>query len=268
MIKLQVLIATFGEAGLKRVAQMRLPELEEVEYLVSCQIPDQQQPPLPSQLVRKDLRVFFSDSIGLSRNRNILLDEASAQFCLIADDDLSYTSDSLLEAMRILEENPEISIIAFKYQTQLGEQEKVYPNHSFDLAHPTKGYYVTSFEIAFRREDIKKTGIRFNENFGVGSSLYGCGEEDLWLHNLLKKGLSGRFFPILLTTHKGATTGLREAAKPEVLRAQGVVIAILYPLSSFPRIILKAYRTAKSTGISFLSCFKYLLQGWLPLVIL
>lgn len=262
MVKLQVLIATFGEDGLKRVAKMRLPLLEEVEYLVSCQIPGQPEPSLPSQLIRDDLKVSFSDSRGLSRNRNILLQRASAPFCLIADDDLSYEPEALIDVIRIMENNPEVSIATFMYRNQAGETEKQYPDFSFDLKKPTKGYFPTSFEIAFRREDIKSAGVLFNESFGIGAPRYGCGEEDLWLYELLKQGLKGKFFPIMLTTHNGATTGVRQAAKPEVLRAQGVVIAKLYPFTSFPRIFLKSYRSSKLSGTSFLHCLRYLFKGW------
>ncbi|MDE5806552.1 MAG: glycosyltransferase [Muribaculaceae bacterium] len=262
MVKLQVLIATFGAEGLLRVAEMKLPRLAEVEYLVSCQIPGQPTPPIPSSLNRNDLHIYFSDSRGLSRNRNILLEQATAPFCLIADDDLSYEPECLLEVIRILDQNPEISVATFMYCDESGNYEKSYPDYSFDLQSPVKGYFPTSFEIAFRNKDVKDAEVLFNENFGIGAPHYGCGEEDLWLHELMKKGLQGRFFPVMLATHKGETTGIRSAAKPEVLRAQGVVIALTYPLASFPRIILKAWRTSKTAEKSFRRCLKYLLQGW------
>ncbi len=261
-IKLQVLIASFGEEGLQRVAKMKLPELPEVEYLVSCQIPKQPEPPLPPSLKRDDIKISFSDSRGLSRNRNILLKKATAPLCLIADDDLSYEASALLEVIHTFEKHSEISIATFMYCNQDGETEKPYPDDSFDLRHPAKGYFLTSVEIAFRRKNIEKENILFNENFGVGASHYGCGEEDIWMHQLLKSGLSARFFPIMLTVHSGASTGLREASKPEVLRAQGVVIAITYPLTSLPRVVLKAWRISKRTEASFLKCFRYLIKGW------
>lgn len=288
MIELQVLIATYGQEGLERLAKAAasgsLPQTEGVEYLMSCQMGKQEE--IPGALQRKDIRIIFSKTKGLSRNRNILLKAATAPFCLIADDDLSYTSAALLSIISTLKSNPDVDIATFisaNYQEKEGPvkekegpahsqedqltYEKQFPNESFDLCKPAKGYYVTSFEIAFRREAVESAGILFNENFGVGAPLYGAGEEELWIHQLLAKGLRGRFFPQQIVVHHGPTTGTREAANPRVLRAQGVVIPVLYPLTGFPRILLKAYRSSRVSGASLPHCLRHILRGYLDLLL-
>lgn len=124
-----------------------------------------------------------------------------------------------------------------------------------------KGFYISSVEIAFRLDSIKKSGILFNENFGVGTPVYTCGEEDLWLHDLLQSGIKGRFFPIIIAMHNGPTTGIRRMSDPAVLRAQGAVITRHYP-STFPmRILLKAWRASRSAKVSFILCLKPALLG-------
>lgn len=266
MIKLQVLIATYGIEGLQRIVGMKLPQLEDVEYLVSCQIPGQSTPKIPSDLIRDDIRISFSASCGLSRNRNLLLRLATAPFCLIADDDIKYTPEALYDVIRTFDKNPDITIATFMYSNETGKPEKRYPNFSFDLRHPVKGYYPSSIELAFRKDDIKREEIYFNENFGVGTSRYLCGEEELWINDLLKRGVSGRFFPIMLARHTGLTSGVRNAGKPGILRAQGVVIQRLYPITSLLRILLKAKRSSRISSSSFGHCLKYLLQGWVDAI--
>ncbi|MDE7414539.1 MAG: glycosyltransferase [Muribaculaceae bacterium] len=262
-VKLQILVATFKKEGLERLATVNLPEINDVEYIISCQNPLGNEIGIPDSLLRPDIKIYFSNTKGLSRNRNILLQLASAPLCLIADDDLVFLPEGLKKLIETFDNNPDLDIATFKYSIPGGGTEKEYPTYPFYLDKPAKGYYLTSFEIAFRREAVKKTGVLFNENFGIGAPLYGCGEEDIWMASLLKKKLKGMFFPIFIAQHQGETTGIRNAAKPEVLRAQGLIIRNFYPLSSFPRIFLKAYRTSKATGTGILFCIKHLFSGWI-----
>ena len=171
MSKLQVLIATYGREGLLRIARMFHPVIDGVEYLVSCQ--GAPEPiPLPEKLRRPDFKVEFHDDRGLSRNRNHLLRMASAPVCLIADDDLDFFEEGLKGIISAFAENPNLDLAAFRYILDSGGFEKFYPDIPFPLTKWPKGYYVTSFELAFRRESVAERKILFNEQFGVGCSRY------------------------------------------------------------------------------------------------
>lgn len=266
MVKLEVLIATYGEEGLHRLSTHQLPRVEGVAYLVSCQNPDGLLP-IPEILKRDDVKVIFSTTRGLSCNRNILIQAATAPYCLIADDDIDFIPEGLEAIINIFDNQDSIDLIALQYTDKEGNTEKIYPGQPFNLTEPPKGYFITSFELAFRREPIIRKGIYFNENFGVGTPKYGCGEEDLWLNNILNTGSAGRFYPFTIARHDGATTGLRAAAKPSVLRAQGVVIGHLNPKTGLLRVILKAYRTSKTTHTPLIKCLIPALAGWKDLIL-
>ena len=82
-LTLEVLIATCGPEGGKRVAAMVLPVIDRVKYLVSWQ--DPQDAPVPEALSsRKDVRVLPLPGRGLSRNRNHCLDNATGDLLMIA----------------------------------------------------------------------------------------------------------------------------------------------------------------------------------------
>lgn len=260
MTKLQVLIATYGQEGLGRISARRLPEIEGVGYLVSCQTPEGT-PAIPASLIRDDLKVIFSPTRGLSKNRNILLRESSAPYCLIADDDLDFIPAGLQAIIEAFDKSPGLDIIALQYSNQGGETKIKYPDAPFDLDRPPKGYFISSVELAFRRESIIKERIFFNENFGVGSK-YPCGEEDLWLHDGLHQGLKGEYRPAMIAVHYGLSTGIRNMGDPLVLRAQGAVISRLNPRSGFLRVILKAWRASRSSGTGFMKCLIPALSGW------
>ena len=82
---LQVLISTCSPEGISRVAAMALPAVEGVEYLVMWQRHEGGE--VPETLAeRPDVRVMRSGRIGLSANRNDLLDVATADAVLSAVD--------------------------------------------------------------------------------------------------------------------------------------------------------------------------------------
>lgn len=261
--QLEILIATFSEKGLKRLAEMSLPESEGVRYLVACQCPGHDSLPIPAQLRRSDLRVIFSPDKGISKNRNFALLHASAPLCLLSDDDVSFTPDAFSNIITTFRNNPDIDIATFMFLNSHGTPAKHYPSSTFTLSKPVKGYYVSSIEIAFRREKIVDSGILFNENFGTGASRFGCCEEGLWIHDLLNFGFKGAFFPFVIATHNDdAPTGVRLMATPDVLRANGAYITRVYPYSALLRVVLKAWRVARGSEKSFFKCLAPTLGGW------
>lgn len=259
---LEVMIAAYGAEGLEGVAGMRIPQVEGVRYLVSCQWPEGDFPELPESLRRPDLDLHFSRSRGAARNRNILLSRWQAPYGLVADDDLDYTVESLQRVITDFQTDPTLDFAAYKVMLHDGTAEKIYPDHSFDMRRPTKGYFPGAPEFALRRESLQRAGICYNENFGVGTERFASGEDDLLLEDMLRAGLKGRFIPEVLCVHYGASTGIRSAARPGVLRAQGAVLHRSHPLTAPLRLLLKARRTSRMTGAGTLHCLRHLLSGW------
>lgn len=253
-IKLQVLICTLGEAGIRRVAEGSHPRVPGVEYLVSWQLPDGDAD-IPEALLRPDFRIIKNNTRGLSKNRNLAISAATAPYSLISDDDLDYAADGLSKIIDIFDKNQGLDIATFKYS---GADTKRYPDHSFNLSKPPKGYYVTSFEIGFRQESILGSGIRFNEKFGIGTG-FPAGEEDIWIHDMLKRKLKGEFFPIIIAHHPGETTGTRRATDPDIIRTKGAVFAHTHPLTWPLRMLTHAWRNHKSKSeistLKYVSCW-------------
>lgn len=261
--ELEILISTSGLARLQRLSEISLPQAEGVRYIVSCQYQDPTSLSIPVALQRPDIKIVFTSTRGVAANRNNTLRHATAPLCLIADDDLTYTKEAFSIIRDTFRKHPELDIATFMYTAPEGKTEKKYPPHPFHLSKPTKGYYVTAFEIAFRLESVKQKGIWFNENFGVGNTRFGAGEEDLWIYDLLKSGLNGWFFPHIIACHtRNHTTGIRQMTSPAVLRAQGAVMRRLYPFTSLPRAILKAWRVTRLSNTPFSATLPPLLNGW------
>lgn len=236
---LEILISSLGAEGLARTAQMHLPALPGVSYLISLQCPGGTHPAIPPALQRDDLRVVYQHSIGISHNRNAALACARGEILLISDDDLNYFADGLLAIRRLFSANPGLDFATFKH---VGGDRKQYPAEAFSFdSKPPKGYYLTAFELALRRSALP-ADQRFSPDFGPGAPEFMANEEGIFLIDMLRCGLRGRFEPTVIVEHPGVTTGVRPATVG-VLRAQGATFryqygtfwGLLHVLRDFPR---------------------------------
>ena len=125
-----------------------------------------------------------STTKGLSKSRNIAIDNATADYCLIADDDLVYKSGYEETIVKCFAANPNYSILRFKVNG-IEQPFKKYPSKSCRLGR--RGIMkVSSVEIAFRLKDIK--AIKFDELIGAGSK-YKMGEENAFLMECYRRKL-------------------------------------------------------------------------------
>lgn len=243
-IRLEVLICTLGTEGIGRVARASHPRVGGVRYIVSWQLPDMMQgtvPEVPDTLAgRADFTILPHDSRGLSVNRNYALAHASAPLVLISDDDVDYTAEGLSAVIREFDERPDHDLLAFRFAS--AGFPKTYPPSGFDLRHPARGYYVTSFEIGIRLGE-RTSRLRFNEHFGIGAD-FGSGEESLLVDSALREGLRCAYVPVVICSHDGSTTACRDADSEDFVAAKGAVVSRLHPLGWPLRMLAHMWRDA------------------------
>ena len=235
--KLEVLIVTHGPDGLQRVADMRLPSVDGVGYVVAWQ---HRQPAtaIPAPLWRDDIAIYPNTTVGSGANRNEALAHASAPVVLMADNDLRYSRSALLAVIDTFRRYPDTDLALFRYH---GAKKK-YPRGVTVLKRRTIPY-VTTFEMAVRLQSIRDAGVRFDPLFGAGA-YYGCGEDHLFFHDCLRKGLRCVFFPVTVTSHPHSTTGSRPIATVPAARAQGAIMRRVFGMwGGLPRLPLMAWRT-------------------------
>lgn len=255
---LTVAISTLGAAGMERVTHMQLPQLSEVEYVVSWQRSDGIDIPAPLAC-RPDIRVIRTDTVGLSNNRNASFAAARGEVILIADDDLTYTPAQLQAVIDTFRTNPAIDFATFRYDKP---RYKVYPTEVTPYSRIPAGFHPVSFEIAFRSYMVSgPRALSFNPLLGIGAPYLTCGEEDLFISQALRRGYRGAFFPITITTHLGAPTGARAVTDPGVLRAQGALIAHRRPLLWPVAVAVNSLRTGRRGRAPFLRALRLMAQG-------
>lgn len=257
---LDVLISTLGIDGINRVVAMDLPEVSNVSYIVSWQLPDKNEFPgiVPEELRRDDIKIFQLNSRGTSINRNNAIKHSTADVCLVADDDLTYTPQQLHSIIDAFEKNADYDIITFKYS---GNGAKNYPDKAFDFKEQPSGYYVSEIEIAFRRTSCGGR-LLFNEYFGPGKHLLQACEGAVFIHSALSLGAKCRFEPISITSHNGISTGNRTLTSG-VLMAQGAYFSIVYPLTALLRMHLFAWRNSRRGLTKLFPAVRHLIRGYI-----
>lgn len=253
---LEILISTIDE-GIYNIPAMLLEPHDGIGYLVSWQHNEGKETAPPEELKRDDVKVVELAGRGLSRNRNNCLRHATADLCLIADDDCQYTPQQLQAVIDTFEQHPEVDIAAFKYTSM--NREKKYPSQSIDLATPPRGYYVSSIEIAFKRESLQGK-LWFNELFGIGAPL-SCGEEEVLVLSAVRHGLKCQFFPIDIVRHDNVTSSFSGVEKSGMLMARGAYTYLAHPKSFMARILLGGYRLKKRYGVGMRHGVKNMLAG-------
>lgn len=139
-----------------------------------------------------DITWINSKERGLSKSRNMSLQNASASYVILADDDLKYVEDYENIIVQAFEENSQADIIAFQVEG-IEETFKKYARKAKKISY-LSSMHISSVEIAIKLENIKKKGICFNELFGAGAE-YRMGEENIFLFQCLKEDLNILYIP-------------------------------------------------------------------------
>lgn len=256
MLTLDLAIVTHRPEGIARVATQKLPKMKGVRYIVSWQAHENF--PLPPSLVgRNDVEVHRLDAKGVSNNRNNALDHCRADVVLLADDDIDYEADSLLEVVKVFEENPDVDVATFK---SIHENWRTFPKIPTTLKRRLpKKYYASSIEIALRRSTAGD--LRCHPEIGPGAPYIQSGDDEVLLLSAIMRSLVCKFFPVTICVHPGESTGNRGKQSKGVIRGFGCVTALYRPWTSFLRIPLKAWRISRAGQASFFPALLFLTQG-------
>lgn len=255
MLTLDLAMITYGADGMKHVEAMKLPRVDGVRYVVSWQ--KSGDVAVPESLLRDDVIVVRTDSRGAAINRNNAIAHCTADIILFADDDLKYTSAQLEAVRKVFEDNPEVDLATFEATHPSGPK---YPAAKCRLGDPLpKGYWVSAYQIAYRREAVGD--LLCHPEFGAGAPKFTGADDELFLLSAIRRGLNCTFFPINICTHPDLSTGTTQTLSPGNLRAIGCYIRIAYRRTWLLRLVLKAARVVRARQAGVFKAVRYLAAG-------
>ena len=136
-------------------------------------------------------RVINTSTRGLSVSRNLAIQNASEDLCLICDDDEIFVDNLETIITTAYLENPDADIIIFKMFNQgakFGNQRRKL--RKYELMR------VASWQVSFRHKSVKNI-IEFDPFLGAGTPS-GSGEENKFLNECYKKNLNIYYEPVEL----------------------------------------------------------------------
>lgn len=260
MLTIDILICTIDK-GILDVPNILLPKAEGINYIVSMQYTnDIFLSMVPHELFRDDVSISYVNGGGLSINRNNSIKHSEGDICIIADDDVRYSMDSLLKLRKLYDDNSEIDVLLFKASYVDGSPLKKYPKEETALKKMPRGYYPSSIEISFRRRAVGN--IMFDERFGLGSKYTVCGEEEVFVHKLIKNGLFVKFVPFtLVQTTERPKSAVGFSDKKELQFTKGAVLYYIYGWTSWLRCLKCAFCNMFANKVCFLSMYKEMVRG-------
>lgn len=115
-----------------------------------------------------NVRVINSLEKGLSKSRNLALQNTTAKIALIADDDVEFIKDFDTKIIEAYNKNKSASVVCFQTLTKENQPFSNYKNQQFWMKEKDLNP-VLSIEITFKPEDLREKKIIFNEHFGLGA---------------------------------------------------------------------------------------------------
>mgnify|MGYP000023111659 CR=1 FL=1 len=180
------------------------------------------------------IRVINSYEKGLSISRNLLIENALGEICLIADDDVIYKKELKENILKAYSKFKNADAISFALEDIDGNPFYNYPERSIQhTLRSIKG--ISSVSISFKLNSIKKSQVKFNTLFGLGS-YFPVGEEFIFIKDVLNKGLNVYFKNITILKHPINSTG-KDMKADKIIHARAALTYKYYKNLAYPWVI-------------------------------
>ena len=192
-----------------------------------------------SRFLKLTQREYFRSeelaSKGVAKSRNRAIELAQGEYLIFSDDDITFSEQGLQEAISYLDSHPDIALLLGQATDESGTLRKQYPSQVTKLGSLNSARAAT-YEMIVRVGEIRRLGIRFDENFGAGAENY-LGDEYIFVVDLVKAGGKAVFAPITLAQHPTESSGSRWGSASD-RRARAIiftrVFGTLAPLVRLP----------------------------------
>ena len=183
---------------------------------------------------RQDFHHHELVSKGVAKSRNKAIDLAKGEYLIFSDDDITFSATGLQQAIDYLDSHPEVSLLLGQATDESGELRKRYPKTVEKLGSLNSARAAT-YEMIIRVSEVRRLGVRFDEDFGAGAKNY-LGDEYIFVVDLIKAGGKAVFAPITLAQHPTESSGSRWGSDQD-RRARAIIFSRVFgALAPFVRL--------------------------------
>ena len=207
------------------------------------------------------IKAISTPEKGLSKSRNKLVENATGDVCIIGDDDVEYLDGYLDIIEHAYEKYPEADLIVFRFTNEKGKETRARYTQEVAVTMQNVSKFA-SVEITFKLESIKKAGICFNNNIGLGTA-FPSGEENAFLADAVRAGLKIYHVPQTICVAEEAFKVTDSYDVFKYLEDKGASFHCIYkntfPLYALAFIVLKKKTIFKE--VSIIKAFSLMCKG-------
>lgn len=226
-LKLTLGYSTLAERVATLVAPPENPSWETVLVVQNPNQFDWQDTGFNELSTRPNFRHHELVSKGVAKSRNKAIDLAKGEYLIFSDDDITFSDTGLQQAIDYLDSHPEIALLLGQATDESGVLRKRYPEGVTRLGSLNSARAAT-YEMIIRVSEVRRLGVRFDEDFGAGAKNY-LGDEYIFVVDLVRAGGKAVFVPITLAAHPTESSGSRWGSAND-RRARAVIFTRIFGL--------------------------------------
>ena len=208
-------------------------------------------------------RMISTTERGLSKSRNLALDNAEGDICLLCDDDETFVPGYAEAILKAYEEIGDAGAVVFNVERINYTMKKSYYKITQIREAPKYRGYSRQM-LSFDLEKIRAKGIRMSERFGSGTQ-WGGGEEILFEEDIRRNGMKLYEHPFTIATvdYAGGSAWF-QGYDEKYFYNLGAFIGYQFrrkPLLRELRILLTCYRLRREKKLSTLKKIRWMHVG-------
>lgn len=258
MGKIQVLVTTMGQRDLSKHTSMNLQT--DVLFANQSDAYDYQNVTINGTKVE----LLTTATRGVSRNRNlaIIYSSVDAQYIMFADDDQILVDGYEKIVLDVFDRHPGAEAIKFCVDAVHARNLGKSYSGKFKKAHILSVTSCGVQGLVIKRDVLLKHNLHFNEYFGPGTPYY-CGEDSIFLQDILKKGIRLYLSPIVISTIYETGSTWYEGYTEKYFCVNGMILAAIYPQIAYLLAIRSAFRFSRRADcqMKFKDIFKCYCKG-------
>ncbi len=253
-MKIEVLITTMHQRDFSKYASMNLQTDAVIANQADANSYAQQ------EINGHTVKLVTTNTRGTSRNRNIALCHATAEYVLFSDDDLVFVDGYEQLIQSVFTNHPEADAIKFNlYNISASRKISMRQIEKFEPATRRNMGSSGVWGLVVKRDVLTRNNLFFREDFGPGTDNY-CGEDTIFLQKLVNAKIGFFRSPIVIAGIDQTNSTWFEGHNEKYFIVNGKVLASIYPRVAYLLAIRSAYRFSKRTDckmtfIKILKCY-------------
>lgn len=206
-------------------------------------------------------RMITTETRGVGINRNLALMYASDEYLLFSDDDLQYVDRYPQIVEEAFSKVPQADCLIFNIDT-VGSDIPRRKNAKIKRVRWYNAMNYGAVRIAVRRVSVQRENLMFSRNFG-GGTLFSCGEDTLFIMDMLKKKLKIYTYPETIATVDQRESSWFKGFSEKYYYDRGVLFASIS--RPFAKLLclqdLLRHPDYKKNGLSFSAAYALMKEG-------